>query len=59
VKHSFIIDLPDNADNAPLVIMLHGYGSSAEDFRYSIQFEKAANPMGYAVVYVTGAPAPL
>lgn len=58
VKHGFIIDLPDNTDNAPLVVMLHGYGSSAEDFRTSVQFEKDANPLGYAVVYVTGAPAP-
>lgn len=56
VKHSFIVDMPDNSDNAPLVLMLHGYGSSAEDFRTSVQFEKDANPLGYAVVYVTGAP---
>ena len=59
VKHGFIIDMPDNSDNAPLVLMLHGYGSSAEDFRTSVQFEKDANPLGYAVVYVTGAPDPL
>ena len=58
VKHGFIVDMPDNSDNAPLVLMLHGYGSSAEDFRTSVQFEKDANPLGYAVVYVTGAPDP-
>jgi poly(3-hydroxybutyrate) depolymerase len=58
VKHGFIIDLPEHTDNAPLVLMLHGYGSSAEDFRTSVQFEKDATPLGYAVVYVTGAPDP-
>lgn len=58
VKHSFIVDLPEDPDNAPLVVMLHGYGSSAEDFRTSVGFEKGATPLGYAVVYVTGAPAP-
>ena len=58
VKHGFILDLPEHTDNAPLIVMLHGYGSSAEDFRTSVEFEKDANPMGYAVAYVTGAPAP-
>lgn len=58
VKHDFIADMPDNTENAPLVIMLHGYGDSAEGFRNSIRFEEKANPLGYAVVYVTGAPSP-
>ena len=58
IKHDFIVDLPDNAENAPLVLMLHGYGHNAESFRTSVQFEKTANPAGYAVVYVTGASDP-
>jgi poly(3-hydroxybutyrate) depolymerase len=58
VKHDFIVDMPDNTPNAPLVVMLHGYGDSAEGFRNSIRFEEKANPLGYAVVYVTGAPSP-
>ncbi|MCR4795529.1 MAG: prolyl oligopeptidase family serine peptidase [Ruminococcus sp.] len=55
VKHDFILDMPDNTENAPLVIILHGYGDSAEGMRNGIHFEEAANPLGYAVVYVTGA----
>lgn len=58
VKHGMILDMPENTRNAPLVVMLHGYGSSAEDMRTSVHFEEAAVPMGYAVAYVTGAPDP-
>ena len=58
LKHDFIVDLPDNAENAPLVLMLHGYGHTAESFRTSVQFEKTANPAGYAVAYVTSAADP-
>ena len=55
VKHDFIVDLPDVTENAPLVVMLHGYGDSAESFRTSTGFHKRANAEGYAVAYVTGA----
>lgn len=58
VKHDFIVDLPEHPENAPLVIMLHGYGESAGGFRNAVHFEAQANPMGYAVVYVTGAANP-
>lgn len=58
VKHEFIVDLPDIYENAPLILMLHGYGGSAEAFRSDIEFEKDANANGYVVVYVTGAPSP-
>lgn len=58
VKHDLILDLPDDTKNAPLVIMLHGYGGSAEDFRNTVHIEEKANPMGYAVAYVSGAPDP-
>ena len=58
VRHSFVLDLPDKTENAPLVLMLPGYGNTAEAFRSSVHFEEAANPMGYAVAWVTGAPDP-
>lgn len=58
VKHDFILDLPDNATGAPLVVMLHGYGESAESFRQKTAFEKEGNAQGFAVLYVTGAPNP-
>jgi len=58
VKHHYILDLPEVTEGAPLILMLHGYGESAEGFRRKTNFEQAANAMGYAVVYVTGAPNP-
>ena len=58
VNHNYILDLPDRIDDAPLVIMLHGYGSNARSFRLDTGFEKEANLKGYAVAYVTGAPSP-
>lgn len=58
VKHDFRLDLPEVTENAPLVVMLHGYGESAESFRQKTSFEKEANERGFAVVYVTGAPSP-
>ena len=56
VKHSFILDLPEHVEGAPLVVMLPGYGNTAEAFRTEVHFEDEANAQGYAVAYVTGAP---
>ena len=58
VKHDFIVELPENKENAPLVVMLHGYGESAAGFKGKVHFEERACEKGYAVVYVTGAPDP-
>lgn len=58
VNHDIILDLPENVEGAPFVIMLHGYGESASTFRQKTAFEQEANSLGYAVVYVTGAPSP-
>lgn len=58
VKHAFLVDLPETPENSPLILMLHGYGGTAESFRTETGFEKDANPLGYTVVYVTGAPDP-
>lgn len=57
-KRDYILYLPENVVNAPLVVMLHGYGESAEVFRQKTSFENEANARGYAVVYITGAPTP-
>ncbi len=55
-KHDFILDLPEEIipEETPLIVMLHGYGSSATDMRSWLHFEKDANPLGYAVAYVSG-----
>lgn len=58
VKHEFILDLPNDSEGAPLIVMLHGYGGTAEAFRSQTSMEVEANALGYAVVYVTGAPNP-
>ncbi len=58
VRHAFIVDLAEKAAGSPLVLMLHGYGGTGESFRAETAFEKDANPLGYTVVYVTGAPNP-
>ncbi len=57
-KHFFTIELPDcrtsETAERPLVIMLHGYGSSDQGFKNDTHFERAANKRGYGVVYVSG-----
>lgn len=58
VKHEIIINFPETKEGAPLVVMLHGYGESASSFMQKTAFEQDANPLGYAVIYVTGAPSP-
>jgi len=70
VKHDFLVFLPDSLnetqvnsandaqENFPFVIMLHGYGDSAEGFCNKVHFEEKANARGYAVIYVDGAPDP-
>lgn len=58
VKHDFLVYLPENTENAPFVIMLHGYGESAEGFCRNVHFEEPACEKGYAVIYVDGATDP-
>ena len=53
VKHEFIISLPEESKNAPLIVMFHGAGDSAEGFRLSSGFDNDALPLGYAVCYVS------
>ena len=52
-SYKYIMDLPQKCQGAPVIFMLHGYGSSAENFKTDTSFEKEANKRGYAVVYVT------
>ena len=59
VYHEFILCLPEQAKDAPLVLMLHGYGESADKFKDYTRFDQDAVPEGYAVCYITGAPNPL
>lgn len=59
IHHDFIVCLPDESTtDTPLIILLPGYGSSAEQFRSLTNMDEAANERGYAVVYVTGASDP-
>lgn len=56
VGHDFILELPEETEGAPLIVMLHGYGQSASVMKSEVHMEEDAVPKGYAVVYVTGAP---
>ena len=54
VKHDFVISLPQESKNAPLIVMLHGAGDTAENFRRTSGFDNDALPKGYAVCYAGG-----
>ncbi len=54
VEHEFVISLPQESKNAPLIVMLHGAGDSAENFRLTSGFDDDALPKGYAVCYAAG-----
>ncbi|MBO4393620.1 MAG: prolyl oligopeptidase family serine peptidase, partial [Spirochaetales bacterium] len=58
VKYDFIVDAPSVTEGSALVLMLPGYGGTAESFRQDTCFHEEANKKGYTVVYVTGAPDP-
>ena len=58
VKHSFLLALPERPEGAPLILLLPGYGNTAEAMRTQTHFDGAATARGYAVAYVTGAPDP-
>ena len=58
VEHDFIIELPTDPEGSPIVLMLPGYGGTAESFRQDTEFHVQANSLGYTVVYVTGSPDP-
>ena len=55
IEHEFILCLPEETKGAPLVLMLHGAGESADVMRRTTEFDEAAVSEGYAVCYVNGA----
>lgn len=59
-NRKFRLYLPETQDlrKSSLIVMLHGYGESAESFSRQTQFEKSALPKNYAVLYITGIPNP-
>lgn len=57
-EHDLILCLPEKAEGAPLIVMLHGYGSSGEAFMSELDFDERAVERGYALAFVTGAPDP-
>lgn len=56
-QRQFSLYAPENAPTG-ILLMLHGYGSTGEDFRLLTKTDAEANARGYAVVYPTGAPTP-
>ncbi len=58
VLHDYVVDLPDDPEGAPLIVMLPGYGETAEVFRMDTGFYKDAVRLGYIVVHVSGASNP-
>lgn len=58
-KRTFFIDFSEQqVEPAPVIFMLHGYGSSAKDFKLQTGFSTSANSRGYSVVYIDGIPDP-
>ena len=49
VKHDFIVYLPEATDNAPFIIMLHGYGESGEGFCNKVHLEAEACERGFDI----------
>lgn len=58
IEHEVLLSLPQDTKGSPLILMLHGYGNSAESFRLETKFDADATARGYAVAFVTGAPDP-
>ena len=54
----FLVYLPECPEGSGLILMLHGYGGSAQSFRLDTGLEQTAVAQGYTVVYVTGSPDP-
>lgn len=57
-NRTYILCLPEISDysDTKLIVMFHGYGGSARDFKFTTGFEKDALSRGYAVVYIDGIP---
>ena len=51
---SYVIDLPAQPANAPVILALHGGGGSPAQFARSSGFSAGATAAGYAVIYPAG-----
>ncbi|MBO4864876.1 MAG: hypothetical protein J5517_10970 [Eubacterium sp.] len=58
VEHDFILCAPEETAGAPLIVLLHGYGESAETMKSKTNMDVDANAAGYGVLYVTGSSNP-
>lgn len=56
IERSYWLYLPQNHDNAPLVLCLHGYGGKAEGYRPELL--EVAKENGFALCYPQGEKAP-
>ena len=56
MERSYWLYLPENHENAPLVLCLHGYGGKAEGYRPELL--EVAKENGFALCYPQGAKAP-
>tara|TARA_B100000676_G_scaffold294033_1_gene331542 strand:- start:412 stop:1434 length:1023 start_codon:yes stop_codon:yes gene_type:complete len=57
IARTYYVSYPDNIeeeDSAPLIINMHGYGSSALSQRFYSEMDEYANALGMAVVYPQG-----
>ncbi len=55
IKRQFVLYIPEGAGSgAPLLFMLHGYGSSSQGFMEFTEMNSAAKEYGFAVVYPQG-----
>ena len=50
----YLIDLPANRANAPLIVALHGGGGNPQQFSRASGLSRPANRLGYAVIYPKG-----
>ena len=58
VEHDFILCAPEETAGAPLIVLLHGYGQSAEIMKSNTHMDVEANAAGYGVLYVNGSCSP-
>lgn len=54
IQREYTLYLPDNPSGSTLVIMLHGYGGSADSFARDTKLHETLVPAGYTVAYVEG-----
>lgn len=59
IEREFILFIPENVpENAPLLMMLHGYSGNAKSFAEETKMNETADEYGYLVAYPQGLPDP-